>query len=157
MEPRAYVVPCTEKRGTHCRSNVWSRAFASSIVAVCSRAIIIARGRIVADGTPSALEARSARHNGVIVIAGADSRARLKPLLAALTGVAAVIDEPDGLFVQPAEGRVIFEDVRALIRQRAIDVRDVRPERGQLEDVFRSVTIGTQAGTAGGISAGAAQ
>jgi len=121
--------------------------------AVCSRAIIIARGRIVADGTPGALEARSARHNGVLVVAGADSRMRLKPLLASLSGVAQVIDETDGLFVQPLDGRPIFDDVRALIRQRAIDVREVRPERGQLEDVFRSVTIGAD----GGRAAGAAQ
>jgi ABC-2 type transport system ATP-binding protein len=125
--------------------------------AVCSRAIIISRGRVVADGTPRALEARSSRHNGVVVIAGADSCARLKPLLASLSGVAAVIDEAEGLFVQPADGRPIFEDVRALIRQRAIDVREVRPERGQLEDVFRSVTIGATGGATDGRSAGAAQ
>jgi ABC-2 type transport system ATP-binding protein len=125
--------------------------------AACSRAIIIARGRVVADGTPRALEARSARHNGVVVIAGVDSRARLKPLLASLSGVASVIDEGEGLFVQPLDGRPIFDDVRALIRQRAIDVREVRPERGQLEDVFRSVTIGAPGGTTGGLSAGAAQ
>jgi len=119
--------------------------------AVCSRAIIIARGRVVADGTPGALEARSSRHNGVVVIAGPDSRAKLKPLLASLSGVAAVIDEPpDGLFVQPVDGRPIFDEVRALIRQRAIEVRDVRPERGELEDVFRSVTIGGAAGTSVG-------
>jgi ABC-2 type transport system ATP-binding protein len=118
--------------------------------AVCSRAIIIARGRIVADGTPGALEARSARHNGVVVVAGADSRMRLKPLLASLSGVASVIDEPNGLFVQALDGRPIFEEVRALIRQRSIDVREVRPERGQLEDVFRSVTIGGADGTTAG-------
>ena len=111
--------------------------------AVCSRAIIIARGRVVADGTPGALEARSARHNGVKVIVSGDSRSRLKPLLASLSGVASVADEIDGLFVQPLDGRPIFDEVRALIRQRAIEVRDVRPERGQLEDVFRSVTIGS--------------
>jgi ABC-2 type transport system ATP-binding protein len=121
--------------------------------AVCSRAIIIARGRIVADGTPGALEARSARHNGVLVVAGTDSRMRLKPLLASLAGVAQVTDETDGLFVQPLDGRPIFDDVRALIRQRAIDVREIRPERGQLEDVFRSVTIGASDGK----PAGAAQ
>ncbi len=111
--------------------------------AVCSRAIIIARGRVVADGTPGALEARSLRHNGVKVIVSGDNRSRLKPLLASLSGVASVADEIDGLFVQPLDGRPIFDEVRALIRQRAIEVRDVRPERGQLEDVFRSVTIGS--------------
>jgi ABC-2 type transport system ATP-binding protein len=121
--------------------------------AVCSRAIIIARGRVVADGTPGALQARSVRHNGVVVVASADSRLRLKPLLASLSGVALVIDEPDGLFVQALDGQPIFEEVRALIRQRSIDVREVRPERGQLEDVFRAITIGG----ADGITAGAAR
>ena len=116
--------------------------------AVCSRAIIIARGRVVADGTPGALEARSTRHNGVTVVATGDARARLKPLLASLAGVASVVDEGDGLFVRPLDGRPIFDEVRALVRQRAVDVREIRPERGQLEDVFRSVTIGNSTGGA---------
>jgi len=110
--------------------------------AVCTRAIIIARGRIVADGTPEALEARSRRHNGVVIAASVDARARLKPLLASLTGVASVMDEGDTLFVQPLDRQAIFDEVRALIRQRGIDVRDVRPEHGHLEDVFRAVTVG---------------
>ena len=114
--------------------------------AICSRAIIIAHGRVVADGTPGTLEARSVRHNGVTVVVSGENRAHLKPLLATLAGVASVTDETDGLFVQPLDGRPIFDEVRALIRQRNIDVRDIRPERGQLEDVFRSVTIGSMGG-----------
>lgn len=113
--------------------------------AVCSRAIIIARGRVVADGTPAALEARSKRHNGVVIAALEEARTRLKPLLASLTGVEQVIDEGDTLFVQPADRRPIFDEVRALIRQRGIEVRDVRPEHGHLEDVFRAVTVGDAA------------
>src|SRR5580765_5101420 len=44
------------------------------VEAVCSRAIIIARGRILADGTPAELAARSRYHNAVRVAmpAGAD-------------------------------------------------------------------------------------
>ena len=110
--------------------------------AVCSRAIIIARGHVVADGTPAALEARSKRHNGVVVTASKDMRERLKPLLASLTGVERTIDEGDALFVQPTDRQPIFDEVRALIRQRGIEVKEVRPEHGHLEDVFRALTVG---------------
>ncbi|HET9149925.1 MAG TPA: ABC transporter ATP-binding protein [Alphaproteobacteria bacterium] len=110
--------------------------------AVCSRAIIIARGQVVADGTPAALEARSKRHNGVVVTASKDARERLKPLLASLTGVERTIDEGDSLFVQPTDRQPIFDEVRALVRQRGIEVKEVRPEHGHLEDVFRALTVG---------------
>ena len=92
--------------------------------------------------TPAALEARSTRHNGVVVTASADARARLKPLLASLSGVQKVAEEGETLFIQPVDRRPVFDEVRALIRQRGIEVQDVRPERGQLEDVFRALTVG---------------
>src|SRR6195256_2299090 len=45
------------------------------VEAVCSRAIIIAHGRILADGSPAELAERSRHHNAVrLGVAGADSR-----------------------------------------------------------------------------------
>ena len=60
------------------------------VEAVCSRAIIIAHGRILADGTPAELAERSRHHNAVRlgVVSGADAQVRAE--LARLPGVAAV-------------------------------------------------------------------
>src|SRR5690606_6918179 len=38
------------------------------VSAVCSRAVVIARGRLLADGTPEELEARSNYHQAVTVL-----------------------------------------------------------------------------------------
>src|SRR6202040_4315084 len=59
------------------------------VEAVCGRAIIIAHGRILADGSPAELAQRSRHHNAVRlgIAGGADANVRAE--LAALPGVAA--------------------------------------------------------------------
>lgn len=109
--------------------------------AVCSRAIIIARGRIVADGTPSELEARSPRHNGVLISATRETCDRLADDLRALDGVAGTEPDNRGLFVLPKPGALILDPIRVLVRQRGLAVTDVRAEPGRLDDIFRAVTL----------------
>ncbi|MFM2130765.1 MAG: hypothetical protein RL477_2311 [Pseudomonadota bacterium] len=110
--------------------------------AVCSRAIIIARGRIVADGTPAELEAKSATHNVVSVTAGMETLAQLSDAISQLNKIARVEIDGRRLIAVPAPGMDALEDVRALVRQKGVFVEDVRLERGRLEDVFRAVTTG---------------
>ena len=68
--------------------------------AVCNRAIIIAAGRIVADGTPLELEARSRYHRSVHIHFAADVRVvdafAGREALAALPGVAEVETHANG-------------------------------------------------------------
>jgi ABC-2 type transport system ATP-binding protein len=119
--------------------------------AVCSRAVIIAHGRIVADGTPAELEARSALHNVVSVTAGEETLAQILEPIAALNKVARVEIDGRRLLAIPADGADALDDVRVLVRQRGVSVTDIRLERGRLEDVFRTVTTartGTGAGSA---------
>jgi ABC-2 type transport system ATP-binding protein len=109
--------------------------------AICTRAVIIARGRVVADGTPESLEALSPRHNGVAIKVAPDSAASLIGVLRQLDSVAEVRHENDGVFVYSKNNRDIFDEVRVAVRQRSsVDVRDIHLERGRLEDVFRSLT-----------------
>ncbi len=109
--------------------------------AVCTRAIIIARGRIVANGTPEELESRSERHMGIVITATRETCEQLIADLDALDGVAGVEMEPRGLFVRPADREHdILDPVRVLVRQRGLSVSDIRIEHGRLEDVFRDVT-----------------
>ena len=79
------------------------------VEAVCSRAIIIAQGRILADATPGELAARSRYHNAVrLVVAGGDAAQIRAELLAAAGGAAveAVNDgEGEALLVFPRERR----------------------------------------------------
>jgi len=76
--------------------------------AVCSRAMIIAHGKLLADGTPAALEARSRRYNAVRLVLATTDEGPAAAALAQLADVAAVepVDDGEGhaLLVFPREG-----------------------------------------------------
>jgi len=115
------------------------------VEALCSRAIIIARGRIVADGTPDALRARSDRHNAVTLRLSADLAERAIEALRPLPGVARVellsrLDGTADLLVRPVNARTITAEVGAALRMYHIGVDELSSERGRLDDVFRSIT-----------------
>jgi ABC-2 type transport system ATP-binding protein len=114
------------------------------VEAVCSRAIIIAHGRVLADGTPAELAQRSRQHNSVRlgIASGADSNIRAE--LAALPGVASVEPirdaEGDGLMVFARGGRPVVAEIADLARSRGWSITGLRVERGRLDDVFREIT-----------------
>ena len=114
------------------------------VEAVCSRAIIIAHGRILADGTPAELAERSRHHNAVRVsmIGGVDPNIRAE--MAALPGVAMVEpvrdSEGDGLIIFPRDGRPVVAEIADLARDRGWTITSLRVERGRLDDVFREIT-----------------
>ncbi|HSC85417.1 MAG TPA: ABC transporter ATP-binding protein [Pseudomonas sp.] len=114
------------------------------VSAVCTRAVVIAAGKLVADGTPLELESRSRYHQAVTLV----SRDQLdQAALAALPGVAGVEENPSdhSLTILAQPGQVIFPQVNALIHQRGWHVAELDVERGRLDEVFRSLTRGEAA------------
>ncbi len=125
---------------------VLSTHILEEVQAVCTRAIIISQGRLLADGTPAELESRSPLHNAVLVEL-LPGPARVREELAALAGVQRVDELParDGLLclrVVPAGGRSLAADVARLAQGRSWPVQGLTVERGRLEDVFRTITTG---------------
>ncbi len=115
------------------------------VEAVCTRAVIIARGKLLADGTPEELLARSPHHNAVVIKVQSDAAGAARTALEALAKVAAVesIDDTDGwarLRAIPDAGCSIALEVGDLIRNKGIGVNELFVERGELDDVFRSIT-----------------
>ena len=112
--------------------------------AVCTRAVVIAAGRLVADGTPAELEQRS-RHHNAVRIELASGMDQAEAALQALPGVESVErvvdDEGTALVVFARGGRSIVAEVADLARDRRWEVAGLRVERGRLEDVFRQVTL----------------
>ena len=111
------------------------------VTAVCSRAVIITNGKIVADGTPAELESQSRFHQAIRVTL-TDSHDLLADLKA-VPGVASVeVAESNGLaYTIFAEGGAsIFSQVSEVAQQKHWPISEFHVERGQLEDVFRSVT-----------------
>jgi ABC-2 type transport system ATP-binding protein len=127
--------------------------------AVCTRALIIAKGRIVADGTPDQLAAMSTRHNAVTLCTGPDTDGNLADTLRAVPGVAEVTATPQpggtGMhyLVLPAAKQVILPQITRMLEQRRIPFEEVYAERGRVDEVFRALTLGPQPTTSSGMSA----
>ncbi|MBV9343555.1 MAG: ABC transporter ATP-binding protein [Gammaproteobacteria bacterium] len=111
--------------------------------AVCSRAIIIARGRIVADDTPAGLAARSRYHNAVSLrLENAAQLAAARAAVAALPGVAEVeLSEREArLTALPRPGAMVLPEISALANRDGLSVQDLHLESGRLDEVFRTIT-----------------
>jgi len=115
------------------------------VEAICTRAVIIDRGRVVADGTPSQLLARSRHHNAVTLILPANQAEMAKNKLKNLSDVSAVeqsarINGTVELTAFPKSGALLIENVSALALAEKWDVREMYAEPGRLDEVFRAIT-----------------
>ncbi len=118
--------------------------------AVCTRAIIIAAGRVLADATPAELEARSRYHQAVSLTAA--NLGEAKEALAQVPDIATIeVDPQDNRITAfPKPGRSIFIPVGDALKARRVEVRELALEAGRLDEVFRSITqdaVGTEART----------
>src|ERR1700726_1794432 len=110
---------------------------------VCTRAIIIANGRIVADETPSALEARSRYHHAVSLrFEKPEQLAGAMREIAGLPEVSGVeSDERElRLTAVPKSGANALSAVSALIARFDWSVPELHLESGRLDEVFRTLT-----------------
>ena len=115
------------------------------VTAVCTRAIIIAEGRIVADGTPTELEAKSKYHHAVSVKLTDDHDLAVD--LAGIPEIGEVEkDSEDQLSytILTKNGQPIFTKVSEVAHAKQWPVTEFHVNRGELEDVFRMVTKHTQ-------------
>lgn len=120
------------------------------VEALCSRAVIISNGQVLANGTPDELEHRSRYYNAVSVLLTSQHVETVRVGLAALADVDTVEVGDAGhgktaLVAVPVDGADILAQVSRLIRQNAWHVDEVRLERGHLDDVFRALTAGSTA------------
>jgi ABC-2 type transport system ATP-binding protein len=111
--------------------------------AVCTRAIIIARGRIVADDTPAKLAVKSRYYNAVSVQLDQPGQlAALRTALAALPAVAEVeMSEREGrVTALPRAGATILPAVAELGAAQGFKFKELHLESGRLDEVFRTIT-----------------
>jgi len=111
--------------------------------AVCTRAIVIARGRIVADDTPLALEAKSRYYNAVTLqLENPEQLEAARAAVAALPSVSEVeISARDGrLTALPRAGATILPQVSDLAARQGLHLKELHLESGRLDEVFRTIT-----------------
>jgi ABC-2 type transport system ATP-binding protein len=113
--------------------------------ALCTRAIVIAHGRVVIDARPGELEARSSYHNAVALRLRGDEVERAREVASGVAGVLRVEQRhADGelaeLLVFPARGADILDPVCRAIERAGLGLNEVFVERGRLDEVFRELT-----------------
>jgi gliding motility-associated transport system ATP-binding protein len=118
--------------------------------AVCTRAMIIAKGKVITDGTPAELEAQSRYHNAVVIRFGGELPSGAQEVLQNVTGVKAIETLKDGeatngYYVLSEGGQPILHSVNQCVKDHNWDVAELSVDRGQLDDVFRSLTMPAQA------------
>ena len=116
------------------------------VEAVCSRAVIIAEGRLVADGTAEALLRRLPEHDSVVVVVAVADAAAARVALADLAPdeTLQVADATDGLvmlrLLAAGSGSAPLSEVAHRLKAAGVAIEALRGERGRLDDVFRLLT-----------------
>ncbi|MGH8328538.1 MAG: ABC transporter ATP-binding protein, partial [Steroidobacteraceae bacterium] len=127
----------------HDKIIVISTHILEEVDAVCSRVIIIAHGRIVADDTPQGLAAKSRYHNAVSVrLERPEQLQAVRAAMAALAPVAEVevSDRESRLTVLPRPGASVLSAVSDLAARQGIGLAELHLEPGRLDEVFRTIT-----------------
>jgi len=108
--------------------------------AVCTRAVIIAGGRLLADSTPAELEARSRYHGAVSLIAVNTGAAR--EALARVADIDSIEIDPQDhrITAIPKKGRAIFVPISEALKNQGVEVSQLQLEAGRLDEVFRTIT-----------------
>jgi len=116
---------------------VFSTHILEEVDAACTRAIIIDRGRIVANGTPEELRGMSEMAGAVTLSAHGASAEKLSAL--------GRVENLDGAFrIYPRDKSAVkrlARDVVELVNREGWKVEGMFSEAGQLDEVFRRITL----------------
>lgn len=120
------------------------------VEAICTRAVVIAHGKLLADGTPEQLLSRDLRHNAVVVKLAADQADEIAKGLSALDQIAGVdrLDDRGGTSAngavafraRPVDGASIVLPVGDFLRSKNVTPEEMYVERGHMDEVFRTIT-----------------
>ena len=126
---------------------VLSTHILEEVDAVCTRATIIASGRLVSDGTPEDLLRRSRMHNALKLGLAVTDPSGVVETLQAVPNVsrAEVTSQSDGaleLLLLPTGTGSLAGPVSAAAHANGWHVTEMHVERGRLDDVFRAITTG---------------
>jgi len=128
---------------------IFSTHILEEVEAVCSRAIIIDRGKIVANGTPQELKARSDMAGAVSVRVLGVNADELKLKLGQITHArkaAIVKEEPAGVWarVYPQGSNKngdLARSVAEISMKEGWKIEELHTEEGRLDEVFRTITL----------------
>ena len=126
---------------------IFSTHILEEVEAVCSRAIIIDRGTIVANGTPRELKARSENAGAVLLRLAEGTAAAVKSKIDQISEVGnSVVVSESPLVVRAfptkhAAGPDFARAVGNVVLRERWALQELHTEEGRLDEVFRSITL----------------
>lgn len=126
---------------------IFSTHILEEVEAACTRAIIIDQGRVVADGTPDELKARSRGAGAVVVKITGMAGSGIRSELAGLSGADDVFGADDGengfsgKVLPSKNGDSLSKEIFELCKQKQLVLEELHVEPGRLDDVFREITV----------------
>jgi ABC-2 type transport system ATP-binding protein len=126
---------------------IFSTHILEEVEAVCSRAIIIDRGQIVANGTPQQLKQQSDMAGAVLLVVRGVGGPQLVERLSGVANArrAAIIKEENGKVwarVYPRNESQNGDLARnVLVAAGSFQVEELHTEEGRLDEVFRGITL----------------
>ncbi len=129
---------------------VLSTHILEEVDSVCTRAIIIAAGRLCFDGTPRELRTKSSYYNAVQLTLLSSTAPGAEGQLKTIEGVervesvvSSMQQETEGLetfTIYPASKDSIVHAVSDFVHSKGWEVEHLHVEHGRLDDVFRDIT-----------------
>ena len=135
------------KRMGESKAIVFSTHILEEVEAACTRVIIIDRGKVVANGTPAELKARSEMAGAVRLVTRSASSATLGEKLAPLSARTELLGEDGGRVVMRAYPRerggngAFVGSIAELAQRESWKLDEIHVEEGRLDEVFRSITL----------------
>lgn len=110
--------------------------------AVCNRVVMIAGGRLLADGTPASLRARAKDHNALLLRVAPDKVEAAHSKISTIDGVSTVgkVTRRDGSVMLRVPAGTNAATVVAALGAENIAVEELMNEVGMLDDVFYDIT-----------------
>ena len=134
------------KRMGEKKAIIFSTHILEEVEAVCSRAIIVDRGQIVADGTPDDLKQKSPNAGAVTLRIRGTEASQAKERLGQLSTVdqVLVLDDSDTVTLKTtpksATNNELASSIADTANQAGWRIEELRTEEGKLDEVFRTIT-----------------
>ncbi|MEI7729003.1 MAG: ATP-binding cassette domain-containing protein [Verrucomicrobiota bacterium] len=136
------------KRMGQTKAIVFSTHILEEVEAACSRAMIIDRGQVVANGTPDELKRKSEIAGAVTVrLQGVAANVVVQKLNEARSARKATIVKEDGglviarVYPKPDANGELARAVAEVIARENWKVEELHTEEGRLDEVFRNITM----------------
>ncbi len=141
-----YEVRTLIRRMGEKKAIIFSTHILEEVEAVCSRAIIIDRGQIVANGTPAELKRRSDTAGAVTIRLVEGDAGGVSQKLSRMAGVdrVVILDSPSvtvRAFPTSSGSANLAMEIGALAMKENWKVEELHTEEGRLDEVFRGITL----------------